>query len=110
MGASKGAVMVIDITKIKSFGRLPPALKLLFTLLSIADERGCIRTNKDDLARAINVTRQTVGNHLIALCNSKVIKYKYSGLARLNPDFFRLGNETERANYRKDYDAFVSDI
>lgn len=100
----------MDVTAIKNFKDLNAALKLLFTLVSITGEDGRIRTNKADLAKHTGVCERTVKEHIATLCHCNILKWKYGGAAFLNPDFLFKGKPEAKAEARKAYEAFRSDI
>lgn len=101
---------MIDITAVKNFKDLSISVRLLLTLVSISNDAGEIRTNKEDLAKAVGSSRQTVGSHLCEFARCNLIKYKYSGTARLNPDFYFTGRPEKKASAQMEYSLFKSDI
>lgn len=100
----------MNITAVKNFKDLNAALRLLFTLVSITDDGGRIRTNKADLSKHTGVCERTVKEHITTLCRCNIIKWKYGGAAFLNPDFLFKGKPEDKAEARKAYEAFKSDI
>lgn len=100
----------MDITAVKNFKDLNAALRLLFTLVSITDTHGRIRTNKADLSKHTGVCERTVKEHISVLCRCNILKWKYGGVAMLNPDFLFKGEPDEKQAARNDYSAFKSDI
>ncbi len=100
----------MEITAVKNFKELNGALRVLFTLVSITDRRGEIRTNKTELKKATGVCERTVKDHIAVLCRCNILKWKYSGAAFLNPDFLFKGDPQDKQQARADYAAFRSDI
>lgn len=90
--------------------KLRPAIALYNYLTSQADALNVIRKGKEALANVFDVTPQTVGNWLRVLADYNVLKYKYSGIARLNPIFYHFGTDEERETALKEYELFRSDI
>lgn len=100
----------MEITAVKNFNELNVALRVLFTLVSIADFRGEIRTNKTDLRKAAGVCERTLKEHISTLCRCNIIKWKYNGTAYLNPDFLFKGEPAEKPRAVCAYAEFKSDI
>lgn len=100
----------MEITAIRNFKELNGALRVLFTLISIAGYNGEIRTNKTELRKATGVCERTVKEHIAVLCHCNILKWKYGGSAFLNPDFLFKGEPTAKQQARADYAAFKSDI
>lgn len=90
--------------------KLRPAVALYNYLTIEADGHNVVRKGKEALANVFGVTPQTVGNWLRVLADFGVLKYKYSGIARLNPNFYHYGTEQERETALKEYELFRSDI
>ncbi len=65
---------------------------------------------KDDLARKFNVSRRTVSNWIRALSDAGVIKYKYSGSARLNPKIYFSGSEEDYKKALDEFSKFRADL
>lgn len=100
----------MEITAVKNFNELNGALRVLFTLVSIADYRGEIRTNKTDLRKAAGVCERTVKEHIATLCRCNILKWKYNGSAYLNPDFLFKGAPSDKPTAVRAYAEFKSDI
>lgn len=100
----------MNVTALNNFGELHVSVKLLLTLISISAPDGAINTSKSDLARYLKTSRQTVGAHIADFAKSGILKYKYSGMARLNPDFYYNGEASERARALEEYKHFKSDV
>ena len=100
----------MDVTAIKkNFNQLGIELKIFFMIKLCADKNGKIVIDRDGLSKYFNVSKQTVGKYLKTFAEVGMIKYKYSGKAIFNPDFYC----SERANYedvKKLYNEFKSDI
>lgn len=100
----------MNITAIKNFGELNGALRVLFTLVSVADFNGEIHTDKTSLRKATGVCERTLRDHLFILCRCNIIKWKYCGAAFLNPDFLFKGEPKDKPRAVEAYDKFKSDI
>jgi len=89
---------------------LRPAVVLFHFLAEKTDALNCIHLSKGALAERFHVNERTVANWLYALADVGAIKYKYSGIIRLNPIIYYVGT---RKNYKKalsEYETFRSDI
>ena len=94
-----------------NFKALDIGTRLFFTLVSLADSKGGIYTAaKAQLSKALKVTPQTVGNYIHRFVAAGMLKYKYSGRARINPEFFHVGKENEFNDAIELYKSFKSDI
>ena len=100
----------MNITAVKNFKELNIGVRLLLTLISISDSEGRIRTNKTDLAKAVNSSRQTVGEYINSFARTNILKFKYSGSARLNPDFYFRGDPLRKPLVISEYQQFKSDV
>lgn len=74
------------------------------------DNLNCVKISKDALAEELNVTSRTVANWLRALSDAGVIKYKYSGSARLNPKIYFSGSEENYIKALSEYERFHGDL
>ena len=101
---------MIDITAVKNFKELNISVRLLLTLISISSATGEIRTDKGALAKAVGVSKQTVGTHINEFARCNLLKFKYSGVARLNPDFYYSGNPDKKSSAVFEYQLFKSDV
>lgn len=90
--------------------RLRTAAPLLNYYIDNVDAFNAGKFNKDDLARHFNVTARTVSNWVHALAEAHVIKYKYSGLTRLNPKIYFKGTQEDYDRALADYATFRGDI
>lgn len=93
--------------------RLPeirPAMVLLNIYVQKADAQNRIDIPKRILAKVLNVTPHTISNWLRKLSNAGAIKYKYSGSARLNPNFYFYGTQENFDLAEKEWKEFKSDI
>ncbi len=95
---------------IKNFKKLNVQTQLLFLLTVCADDKGEVRLNKEELAKYLDVSRQTVGVHLKTFATCNLLKYKYSGIAKLNPEFFYNGTAVNLSSAIEDYSKFTTDI
>ena len=95
---------------IKNFNKLNVQTQLLILLTVIADKNGDVRLKKEELANYLNTSRQTVGVHLRTLATCNILKYKYSGVVKLNPEFFYNGTSDKLDDVRKQYSSFVSNV
>lgn len=87
------------------------ASKILYEYyLDNVDFRNSVSQKKTDVAKALNVTTRTISNYIKTLCNLQLIKYKYSGITRLNPIFFYNGKEEDYKIILREYENFESDI
>lgn len=100
----------MNITAVTNFKELNIGVKLLLTLISISDSEGCIRTNKSELAKAVGTSRQTVGEYVNSFARTNILKFKYSGSARLNPEFYYRGDPLRKALAISEYENFKSDV
>lgn len=100
----------MNVTSVKNFKELNGALRVLLTLISIADFGGEIRTSKAELKKAAGVCERTVKEHITTFCRCNMLKWKYSGAAFLNPDFLFKGAPDDRPRAVQAYNAFKSDI
>ena len=95
---------------IKNFDKLNVQTQLLLLLTACADENGDVRLKKEELANYLNTSRQTVGVHLTTFATCNLLKYKYSGLVKLNPEYFYNGTSDRLADVREQYTKFISNI
>lgn len=100
----------MEITAVKNFKELHIGIRLFLILISISDKDGCIRTNKSDLAKAVGSSRQTVALYINSFVKSNILKFKYSGLARINPNFYYSGDPIRKNLVVSEYEAFKSDV
>lgn len=95
---------------IKNFNKLNVQTQLLILLTVSADKNGDVRLKKEELANYLNTSRQTVGVHLRTLATCNILKYKYSGVVKLNPEFFYNGTSDKLDDVREQYSSFVSNV
>ncbi len=101
----------MNITEIKkNFNKLGIEIKIFFILVLCADKKGRIKVEKKELQKHLKVSVQTIGKYIRAFVECNMMKYKYSGEAMLNPDFYYTGEDLQRASIREEYKAFKSDI
>lgn len=89
---------------------LRPAARLYYYYIEHADKLNRVSRSKDDVARALNVSPRTVANWAHALVSAGLIKYKYSGSARLNPEFYFEGTNDNYEYALREFKSFRSDI
>ena len=89
---------------------LRPATSLFYYYQDHADELNRVKIQKSELAAELNVSERTVSNWVRALANVGLIKYKYSGSARLNPEFWFVGSQENYKKALEEYKRFKSDI
>lgn len=90
--------------------QIKPAMVLLNVYMQKRDNLNRIECKKDDIAAALGVARRTVTNWIIILARNGLIKYKYSGSARLNPFFSFDGSEDDFEQAKNEWYSFKSDI
>ncbi len=86
------------------------SMRLFTTLVTCADDAGHINIPQPELAKYLSVSRQTIGNHLHKLCDSNILKFKFSGKGMLNPDFIYKGDYAMRHNVVDEFTSFKSDF
>ena len=89
---------------------LRPAVVLFHFLTEKADAMNCIHLSKGTLAQRFNVSDRTVANWLYALADVGALKYKYSGLIRLNPKIVYVGSKKNHKKALTEFETFRSDI
>ena len=100
----------IDFTAVKNFKCLNGNVQMLFLILSCADGNGAIRLGKKDFSKYLSITEQTAGNYIKSFVKSSVLKYKYSGEMRVNPNFYYAGDENNFEKALEGYNTFKSDM
>ena len=101
---------MINVNTVRNFSALDTGTQLLLTLFTLADDKGGIRTSKTALATYLKKSRETVGAYINRLARSNIIKFKYSGAARINPEFYYHGAEQDKAEALRLYQEFKSDV
>lgn len=105
------SVSIYDLNIISdALPQITPAMVLLNVFMYLSDQTNVIRTSKNELAKALGKSRRTIASWIIALCKAGAIKYKYSGLAHLNPLFYFKGTEENFKKAKLEYEKFKSDI
>ncbi len=94
----------------ENFSKLGIEIKIFFTIVLCVGKNGAIKLDKKEVAKYLKVTEQTVGKYIRTFAECKMLKYKYSGEAMLNPDFYYVGAEEERSSVRERYQNFKSDV
>ena len=89
---------------------LRPATSLFNYYQDHTDELNRVKIQKIELAAVLNVSERTISNWVRALASVGLIKYKYSGAARLNPEFWFVGSQTNYEKALEEYKRFKSDI
>lgn len=102
--------MRIDINAIKNFKTLHVSERLLFLLFTIAGNDGAFRCRISDLADRAGTTERTAKTYLKNFTENDMLKVKYSGTGRINPNFYYSGELSKFADVRKEYADFKSDI
>ncbi len=100
----------INLCAIKNFITLDKETQLLFILIKALRPDGTIKKRKAELADVLQVTSQTVGKKLSQFVNTNILKYKYSGLMMINPEFCYKGVEEQKADVLRQYQLFKSDM
>lgn len=65
---------------------------------------------KDKIAEDLNVSRRTVTSWIRLLVDEEIIKFKYSGSVRLNPEIWFEGSEEEFEKASAEFLSFRGDI
>jgi len=99
----------VDVLNEKRRG-LRPASRLYYYYVDHVDKLNRAEIKKEKLAAALNVSPRSVSNWVRALANAGLIKYKYSGSARLNPKNYFFGTETNYIAALEEYERFRSDV
>ena len=89
---------------------LRPATLLYYYYQEHVDELNCAKIQKSELASELNVSERTITNWVHALSKAGLIKYKYSGSVRLNPDFYFVGTKDNLEKALEEFKRFKSDI
>ena len=98
------------IFAIKNFGDLPTSTKILFALMGLSSADGKFDIKKSKLAEYVNVSKQTVGEHLNTFVKCNLLKRKYGGKGIFNPDIYYMGAPELKAKALADYKEFKSDV
>ncbi|MBQ3115472.1 MAG: replication/maintenance protein RepL [Clostridia bacterium] len=77
-------------------------------LVETVDEHNRLIIRREAVARKFHVTSRTISNWIHVLARNDVLKFKYSGTARLNPDIYYSGGNVTKA--KEDYASFRGDI
>lgn len=110
MAKTNEVFTIYDISVIKNLNDVRPAMQFLHVLTEICDVYGAIESSKTALAKAFDVTPHTISNWLRKLAKNGALKYKYSGITRLNPFFYFQGTQKDFDIAEQEYKAFKSDI
>lgn len=106
-----GQVNVYDISPFApSLRSLGPAMVLLNVYMQKKDNLNRVQASKYDVAKALDVSPRTVANWIYKLVKAGLIKYKYSGSARLNPNFAFDGLESDFEKAKIEWESFKSDV
>ena len=101
--------MNVSILK-KNFNNLGVEMKVFLTLVLCADKNGAINVKTVDLAKYLNVSRQTISKHVKTFCTCGILKFKYSGKGIINPDFYFAGDVNSIDDARQRYEKLTSDF
>ena len=102
--------MRIDVNAIKNFKTLPIPARLLFMIFFIAGDDGAFRFKCSDMANRIGTSERTVRSYVKVFVDCDLLKYKYSGSGRLNPNFYYAGNLSKFHDDKNAYVEFKSDF
>ena len=106
-----GQINVYDISPFApSLRSLGPATVLLTVYMQKKDNLNRVQASKYDVAKALDVSPRTVANWIYKLVKAGLIKYKYSGSARLNPNFAFEGSFADFEQAKKEWESFKSDV
>ena len=100
----------MNIEAVNNFKKLDVGLQMLLIITYTAEKSGVVGLSKKDIAEALGICKQTIGKHLSVLAGCNIIKYKYSGAMRLNPDFYYKGEPGALERIKEEYKKFKSDI
>lgn len=101
--------MNINALKV-NFSALDTGNQVLFKLILLADEYGNIKTSKTSLALELGKSRECIAQHINKLVAARILKYKYSGAAYLNPEIIFKGSEFQYKHAIELYNCFKSDV
>lgn len=102
--------MRIDVTAVKNFQALHVSQRLFFMLCAVAGDDGAFKIKTSNVAERIGTSERTVRTYLKNYTDCNVIKFKYSGSGRINPDFYYTGELSRFSETRKEYSDFKSDF
>ncbi len=102
--------MRIDVNAVKNFKTLHVSERLLFLIFSIACADGGFRLKISDLANRAGTSERTARTYLKNYVDCDVLKLKYSGTGRINPNFYYTGELSKFSDARKEYADFKSDF
>lgn len=101
----------MDVKAIKeNINILGVEMKIFLSFINFSDKNGRTCLKKTDLAKVFKTTAQTVGKYIKNLVDVKILKYKYSGEAMLNPEFYYVGDAGELDAVLEAYKNFKSDM
>ena len=104
----RGTLQVDNV--IKKFKSLNKSVQMLFLILMTVRPSGEVNLGKKSFAKHLKITEQTAGNHIKSFVESGLIKYKYSGTMRVNPNFYYTGKPEDFAQVLNEYESFKSDM
>lgn len=99
----------IKFGAVKNFNELDTGTKILIYIM-LKHDREEIDVPKPKIADDLNISRQTLGKYLQTFVTCNILKYKYSGKMRLNPDFYYSGKPEDFERVKNGYQTFRSDI
>ena len=100
----------------KRFKNVMKASSLILLYQTLCDENNDISATKNQIIEIyekifdVKLSRRTLSDWIKSLAENGVIKFKYSGSARLNPFFYYNGQESNYDNVLNQYKNFKSDI
>lgn len=100
----------MDVSVVENIKTLDYGTQILFMILLGVGAKGCAKLKKTDIAECLGIAPQTVGRHLETFVNCKMLKYKYSGLIFINPEFYHVGPAEDKEKLKGQYQAFKSDL
>ena len=113
-GFKTGVKMEVCIYNLADFAdvmkEIKPAMLLLNIFMAKRDGLNRIDVGKKEISAALDIPERTVARWIFILTKNGLIKYKYSGSARLNPNFFFLGSAEEYDKALQEWQIFKSDI
>lgn len=102
--------MKIDVNALKNFKTLHVSQRLLFMIFSLSGDDGAFRFKPSNMAERIGTSERTLRTYLHNFAETGMIKFKYSGMGRVNPNFYYTGELKKFNDARKDYQEFKSDF
>ena len=85
-------------------------MKIFLSFINFSDRNGRTNLKKTVLATALKTSAQTIGKYIKNFVDVKILKYKFSGEAMLNPEFYYVGDAGELDAVLEEYKNFKSDM